>query len=74
MFFIDAIKHYVEKKFKTCFIFLRDCLGEVGRKRNFFGCYVFWLQQKLYSKERRKLITHLTIFVMCNFYLKQYVA
>ena len=27
MFLIDAIKHNVEKKFKTCFIFLRDCLS-----------------------------------------------
>ena len=30
MFLIDAIKHNVKKKLKTCFIFLRDCLGEVG--------------------------------------------
>ena len=32
MFLIDAIKHNVEKQFKTCFIFLHDCLGEVSRK------------------------------------------
>ena len=30
---IDAIKHNVEKKFKTCCSYLRDCLGEVSRKR-----------------------------------------
>ena len=33
MFLMDIIKHNLEKKFKTCFIFLRDCLGEVSRKR-----------------------------------------
>ena len=31
MFLIDAIKLNVEKKFKTCFIFLRYCLGEKSR-------------------------------------------
>ena len=30
MFLIGAIKPIVEKKFNTCFIFLRDCLGEVS--------------------------------------------
>ena len=30
MFLIDTIKHTVEKKLKTCFIYLRDCLGEVS--------------------------------------------
>ena len=66
LFLIDAIKHSVEKKFKTCFILLRDCLGEVSRKRPykikqfcFFSCYVFWRQQKLYSKEIRKYIHQL---------------
>ena len=34
MFLIDAIKPKVEKKFKTCFINLRDCLGGVSRERN----------------------------------------
>ena len=29
MILIDANKPKVEKKSKTCFIFLRDCLGEV---------------------------------------------
>ena len=27
MFLIDAIKTIVERKFQTCVIFLRDCLG-----------------------------------------------
>ena len=33
MFLIDAIKHNIEKKFETGFIFLHDCLGEVSYKR-----------------------------------------
>ena len=33
MFLIDAIKHKVENKFKTCFIVFRNCLGKVSRKR-----------------------------------------
>ena len=36
MFLNDAIKYNVERKFKTCFLFLRDCLGEVGRKLVWF--------------------------------------
>ena len=35
MFLIGAIKPIAEKKFKTFFYFLRDCLGRVvGRVRN----------------------------------------
>ena len=34
-FLIYAIKDNVEKKFKTCYIFWRDCFGEVSRKTLF---------------------------------------
>ena len=34
-FLIEGIKPNVEKKFKTCFIFLRDCLGEGSREEEY---------------------------------------
>ena len=33
MFSIGAVKPYTEKKFKACFIFSSDCLGEEGQER-----------------------------------------
>ena len=65
MFLIDAIKHNVEKKFKTYFIFFTLLFGggesqAYKIKKNkfcFFSCYLFWRQQKLYSKEIRKIFT-----------------
>ena len=52
MFLIDAIKPNVEKKSKTCFIFLRDCLGEGSQERT---------KQKHYSKETKKFNTAICI-------------
>ena len=49
-FFIYAIKHNVEK------IFFRVVASVQNRPSIFFLCYVFWRQQKLYSKQTRNII------------------
>ena len=60
LFLIDAIKHNIEKKFKTYFILLHDCLGRGGQSQaykikqfRFFSCYVFWRQQKLLKRNEK---------------------
>ena len=60
MFLIDIIKPNAEKKYKTCFIFLRNCLGEGSRESTNLTRFVsfrVWLggcNKKLYSKQTRK--------------------
>ena len=63
MFLIDAIKHNVVKKFKTCFIFLRDFLWKVRNKTNFASFRVMFSGGNKYfiQSKREKKITFLSI-------------
>ena len=48
MLLIGAIKHIEEKKFKTCFIFLRDYLGEF--------CFFTLAATKTLNKRKEKVL------------------